>query len=82
LPQCHNLTPDARRRGHERGTKAADRAAGLMPLVRELRRDGKTLQGVRPMIDVAANRPQVWIYGGSAEFGLADGSSRHGVFAA
>ena len=51
LPQCRNLTPDARRKGHERGTKAAaalaaDRAATLGPIVRELRGEGKTLQAV------------------------------------
>lgn len=51
LPQCRNLTPEARRKGHERGTKAAaalaaDRAATLGPVVSGLRREGKTLRAV------------------------------------
>ena len=51
LPQCRNLTDQARRRGHERGTRAAaavaaDRAATLGPIVRELRRQGATLQAI------------------------------------
>ena len=51
LPQCRNLTPDARRKGQEIGTAtaaalAADRAVALGPIVRGLRREGKTLQAV------------------------------------
>jgi DNA invertase Pin-like site-specific DNA recombinase len=49
LPQCRNLSADARRKGCERGTAAAaalaaDRAAALEPIVRELRQGGATLQ--------------------------------------
>jgi DNA invertase Pin-like site-specific DNA recombinase len=51
LPQCRNLTDDARRKGHERGVKAAsDRAADLAskvgPIVQELRQGGATLQAI------------------------------------
>jgi Recombinase len=51
LPQCRNLPTEARCHGHKRGTKAtatqaAERSAELMPVVRELRREGKTLQGI------------------------------------
>jgi DNA invertase Pin-like site-specific DNA recombinase len=51
LPQCRNLTDEARRKGHERGVKAAaeraaERAASIGPVVRELRRQGATLQAV------------------------------------
>jgi DNA invertase Pin-like site-specific DNA recombinase len=47
LPQCRNLTNEARRKGHERGVKAtAERAASIAPVVLELRRQGATLQAV------------------------------------
>jgi DNA invertase Pin-like site-specific DNA recombinase len=51
LPQCRNLTDAARRKGHERGVKAAaakaaERAAQVAPIVRELREQGRTLQAI------------------------------------
>jgi DNA invertase Pin-like site-specific DNA recombinase len=51
LPQCRNLTPEARAKGHERGTAAAaalaaDRVTALGPVVRELRQGGATLQAI------------------------------------
>lgn len=51
LPQCRNLTPEARRKGHQSGTeaaakRAADRAANLLPIVRVLRDAGKSLQAI------------------------------------
>jgi DNA invertase Pin-like site-specific DNA recombinase len=51
LPQCRNLTSEARMRGHRAGTKAAaelaaDRAAPLLPVVKELRDGGKTLRAI------------------------------------
>ena len=47
MPQARNLAPEVRRHGPESGTEtAASRAAGSMPLVRELRGEGKTLEDI------------------------------------
>jgi DNA invertase Pin-like site-specific DNA recombinase len=51
LPQCRNLTPEARRKGQDRATRAAakraaERAANLLPIVRELRAAGKSLKAI------------------------------------
>lgn len=51
LPQCRNLTPGAREKGRERGTRAgvdlaAALAASVGPLVVRLRAGGMTLRGI------------------------------------
>lgn len=51
LPQCRNLTPEARTKGAQAAGEAASRAANeaysdLLPLVHRLRNEGKTLQAI------------------------------------
>jgi DNA invertase Pin-like site-specific DNA recombinase len=51
LPQCRNLTAEARSRGQQRGVeaikrRAAEQAEDLLPMVRDLRQAGKSYQAI------------------------------------